>query len=353
VSAWSVNGAATHCLQLTRELARRGHALTLVCRPDSWIGAQHLGDGTTVERSDQHRWPPDEIRRMARLLRDRDVDVIHTHASRAHFFGVLLRAATGIPVVATAHAHRLQGHWAFNNHVIALSTAGARFQRWNLVPASRVSLVHQFVDTAVFSPPDEARRRDARAALALRDSALAVGYVGSIFREKGLQDLVAAWPAVAAAIEEAQLVIAGDGPPAFLHELRAAIAAQPLPHRVDWLGRRGDIPLVMCALDVLVVPSHDESASIVGIEAMAAGLPVVATRVGGIPEYVADGVAGVLIDRGDRSALSEALIRLLCESRRRAEYGRQGRARALEQFSLPVQVAKIEAILARASTRRS
>src|SRR5262245_43377490 len=137
VSAWSANGVATHALALTRELARRGHQLTLVCRPDSWIGAQAREYGITLENSDLHRWPPDEVRRLARLLRQRDVDVIHTHASRAHSFGVLLRAVARIPVMATAHAHRLQVHWALNNHVVTLSAAGVRFQRWNLVSAKR------------------------------------------------------------------------------------------------------------------------------------------------------------------------------------------------------------------------
>ena len=86
-----VNGAILHCLLLSRELARRGHRVTLVCRPDAWIASQATEQGIEVVPSDLHRWPTDELRRLARFVRQQQIDVIHTHTSRANFFGVLLR----------------------------------------------------------------------------------------------------------------------------------------------------------------------------------------------------------------------------------------------------------------------
>lgn len=285
------------------------------------------------------------------MLRDREIDVIHTHASRAHFFGVLLRGATGISVVATAHAHRLQGHWAFNDHVITLSAAGDRFQRWNLVRRSHRSVVHQFVDVDRFAPPDAAERLVARGSIGVDPGVPVVGYVGSLFREKGVQDAIAAWRRVADAVPAARFVIAGDGPADFVRQLQTAVAAHASPDRVRWLGRRSDIPRVMSAIDVLVLPSHDEAAPIVALEALAAGVPVVATRVGGTPEYVADGETGVLVPSGDRKALSDALILLLSDDGLRAQYGRRARLHVVERFSLARQAARVEAVLARAAAR--
>ena len=346
VSGAGVNGAATHCLALTRALSRRGHDTLLICRPRSWMDV-HASTDLDVVRSDLHRWPPDELRRVARLLRDRRIDVIHTHSSRAHFFGVLVRRFAAIPVVATAHSRRLQAHWMLNDHVIAVAGAVRRFQRWNLVRSSRITVVHQFVDADTFFPADDEGRRASRAAIGIDPSMALVGSVGSVFREKGLQDLVAAWPAVVAAVAHAHLVIVGDGPPAFVRELRTALEAQRVPRHVTWLGRRDDVPRIMRALDVLALPSHDEAAPAVALEAMASGVPVVATRVGGVPEYVADGHTGSLVGRGNVKELSDALTRLLTDTTVRIDYGRRARERVLEQFSLPVQVTKIEHVFER------
>ena len=343
VSGAGVNGAATHCLALTRALTRRGHDTLLVCRPHSWMDV-HASPDLDVARSDLHRWPPDELRRVARLLRDRRIDLIHTHLSRAHFFGALIRRIAGIPVVATAHSRRLQAHWMLNDHVIAVAAAVARFQRWNLVRPGRITVVHQFVDADTFFPVDDAGRRAARAAIGIDPSIALVGSVGSVFRAKGLQDLVAAWPAVVAAVPNAHLVIVGDGPAAFVRELQTALTVRRVQHRVTWLGRRDDVPQIMRALDVLALPSHDEAAPAVALEAMASGVPVVATRVGGVPEYVVDGVCGTLVPRAGVRELSDALARLLIDARVRMDYGRHARDRVIEQFALPVQVTKIERV---------
>ena len=347
VSGRGVNGAVKHCLALTRELTRRAHQLTLVCRPDSWIAAQLTADPVDVELSDLHRWPIDELRRVSRLLGERQVDVIHTHMSRAHFFGVLLKAFTRVPVVATAHSRWLQGHWMFNDHVIAVSHAVAKFHRWNLVSARRIVVIHQFVDVDEFVPLDEACRHHVRASLDIGGSTPLVGIVGSVFREKGPQDLIAAWSTVVAAVPGAHLAIIGDGPDEFTRELRRAVDAARLQQHVSWLGQRNDVPRLVGALDVLAMPSHEEAAPLAALEAMAAGIPVVATNVGGVAEYVRDGETGILVRRGDIRGLADAIVRLLTDEPARRRYGTAGRERLVERFSLAVQVPKIEAVLDR------
>ena len=351
VSGSGVNGAMKHCLMLSRELARRGHRVTLVCRPGSWIDAHAGGGWADVERSDLNRWPADELRRVARLVRERRIDVVHTHMSRAHFFGVLLGALARVPVVATAHARRVQAHWIFNDHVIAVSNAVARFQRWNLVPARRITLVHLFIDTDEFVPPDDSSRHRARATMGIAASAPLVGVIGSVFREKGVQDLIAAWPAIVAAVPDAHLVVIGEGPADLVRDLRAALEAWNLQSRATWLGRRDDVAQLIGSVDVLALPSREEPAGLVALEAMAAGRPVVGTRVGGVPEYVADGETGILVERANPPQLAAALTGLLSNPRLAHAYGGRGRARVLDRFTLPAQVSKIEAVLERVAAR--
>ena len=112
-------------------------------------------------RSDLHRWPVDELRRIAAIVRQRKIDVIHTHTSRSNFFGVLLRWFSGVPSVATAHSRHIQLHWMFNDRVIAVSEATRRYQRvHNFVRASRIETIHNFIDyPRLAAVPSDARQR--------------------------------------------------------------------------------------------------------------------------------------------------------------------------------------------------
>ena len=163
ISGTRVNGAILHCLLLSRELARRGNRITLVCRPGSWIGERAAEDGIEVVRSDLHRWPVNELRRLAGIVRQRKIDVIHTHTSRSNFFGVLLRWFSGAPSVATAHSRHLQLHWMFNDRVIAVSEATRHYHRaQNFVRASRIETIHNFIDyPRLLAVPSDARHASA------------------------------------------------------------------------------------------------------------------------------------------------------------------------------------------------
>lgn len=348
VSGATVNGAVQHCLLLTRELARREHRLTLVCWPGSWIAGQAAKSSIEVVPSDLHRWPADELRRIARLAQERQIDVVHTHLSRAHFFGVLLRWFSGIPVVATAHSRHFQLHWMFNDLVIAVSEATRHYHHWrNLVPWRRIVTIRNFIDEErVAAVPAETRAR-MRAALGLDQDAALIGTVGDVIPRKGVLYLVRALPQIAAAEPRVRLVVAGkEGPPGYMDELKATADRLGVAPRILWLGHRDDVPDLLGALDLLVHPSLEEPLGLAILEAMMAELPVVATTVGGIPECVRPGETGLLIPPANSEALAEAVLTLLTDPDRRRAFGLAGRRWVLDQFCLDRQAARIESALA-------
>ena len=142
VSGRDLNGALTYCQFLSDRLTRGGHHVAIACRRDCWLRG-HAPAGVTFVESDLKR-RYDEVQRIASWIRDQRIDVIHTHMSRAHVFGVLLRMFSRVPVVATAHSCNFQPHWWFNDYVIANSRSTLRYHRLvNLVraQAERVGLL--------------------------------------------------------------------------------------------------------------------------------------------------------------------------------------------------------------------
>ena len=156
--------------------------------------------------------------------------------------------------------------------------------------------------------------------------------VGRLDPVKDQVGLVRAFAGLVPAHPEAVLVIAGDGP--CRDELARVIAELGVADRVRLLGECRDVPGVLAAADVFALPSIAEGMSNTLLEAMAAGLPVVATRVGGNPELVEDGVNGRLVPIREPVALREALASYLDDPHLRAMHGKASRQRAVECFSL-------------------
>lgn len=344
ISGTGVNGAVYHCLLLARELVRRGHEVTLVCRPEAWIAEQLTSEPVDIIASDLHRWPADELRRIAGLIRQRGIDVVHTHMSRAHFFGVLLRWFSAVPTVATAHSRLIQLHWMFNDLVIAVSEATRYYhQTRNLVRPSRLVTIHNFIDDRRIAAVPAEARDEMRASLGLDETSLVVGVIGNVIPRKGHLHLVRALPEILQSVPQARLLVVGARMDAPYTELVEAAAAElGVADQILWTGHREDVPELMTAMDVCTLASLEESLPLVLLEAMAAGLPVVSTAVGGIPECVLDGQTGLLVPPANSQALAEALLQLLTDPVRRQQYGDAGRQRVRESFSPESQATAIE-----------
>jgi glycosyltransferase involved in cell wall biosynthesis len=353
VSGHALNGAMKHAFMLARVLSRRGHDVIVVCRQGSWIAREASRAHLDVRSSDLHRWPPDELRRIATLVSDCAADLVHTHMSRAHFFGVLLKAMVSTPVVATAHCRRIQAHWRFNDRTIAVSESVKRFHnRWNFVPRNRIDVVHNFVDLDELPPPPGDARSAARQALGLDACAPLVGIVGSVFREKGVHHAVRAMPRILNAVPAARLAIVGEGPYRYRRGLEREVERLGVGARVAWLGQRDHIAALMAAFDVLVAPSNDEALTLSVLEAMTSQVPIVASDSGGIRECVGHGATGLLVRPGDVAGLASACAAILTNPDLGRRFGSSARARVLGQFTTDTQVPKIESIFEAVIARR-
>lgn len=278
----------------------------------------------------------DAFRRLLRLLRQKRIELIHAHLAYASIWGALASRITRIPCVATLHVapsgaplrskeglreallvHALN-RWA--KQVIAVS-ASAR-EAWIERGLKRVVVVGNGIEVDTFTPTHHRGK---------------VVTTVSVLREgKGIDVLLDAIPAVLAKHPDARFLIAGDGP------LREPLEARGT--NATWLGFRRDVPEMLAASDLFVLPSLGDAYPTVLMEAMAAGLPVVSTRVGGIPEIVDDGRTGILGPPGDATALANAISDLLDSRERREALGRAARAESERRFSTAVWVKRLEEV---------
>lgn len=197
------------------------------------------------------------------------------------------------------------------------------------LPARKVMTIHNGVDLRRFGDEDRAAGRQA---LGLPPDAVVIGTVGRLDPVKDQRGLLDAYALLPTASIAHALVLVGDGPCRADLETRAA--RPDLRSRVRFLGQRADVPRLLAGLDVFTLPSIAEGMSNTVLEAMASGLPVVATRTGGNPELVEDGVTGRLVPVGDRDALADALGAYVGDPHVRALHGKAGRQRATDEFSL-------------------
>jgi glycosyltransferase involved in cell wall biosynthesis len=184
----------------------------------------------------------------------------------------------------------------------------------------------------------------------LRPDECAVLTVGSLTRQKAYHRLIEAFAAVAARHAEAVLLIAGDGP--LKNDLVRQAREAGHADRVRWLGPRADVADLMCAADLFTLSSEREGLSLALLEAMRGERPVVATRVGGNAEAVAEGETGLIVPPHDPAALAQALSSLVADSARRVAFGHAARARWQRLFTAERMVRDTEALYREALSRR-
>jgi glycosyltransferase involved in cell wall biosynthesis len=346
------SGVGEHILTLAAELAGR-YQICISCPPTAASlplleRAARLGVETCPLAEDAI----DSCPRLTAWLRARCPDIFHCHAGigwEGHAAIAAARAA-GVPaIVRTEHLPYLltdpgqQAAYAEMvravDRLLCVSQAAAATYIAAGVPAARIA----WVANGIHADPAPLDRAAARRRLDLPDAPLVLT-VGRFTEQKGHRHLLAAVPAVRAAIPAARFAWIGNGP--LYDDLAAQIEAAGLAGVVELLGQRGDVATWMAAADLLVLPSLFEGLPLAVLEAMAAGRPVVGTRVVGTAEAVADGVTGRLVPPSDPAALAVAIVDVLQDPDRAARWGAAGRARVLRDFSAARMAAAVAATYA-------
>ena len=244
----------------------------------------------------------------------------------------------------------------FNDRVIAVSEATRRFQRrWNLVPAGRLETIHNFIDCRRLAAVPADARSQVRRSLGIAADSPLLGVTGRIIRRKGLIHLVLRTAEDRGGRAECPGCWwwAGEKHGPYATSVRAAAERLGIADRIIWTGHRDDARELLPALDLFVLPSLDEDMPLVILEAMALGLAVVASSIGGISECVLHGQTGILTPPARSDALAEAVLELLGDPVRRRRLGEAGRRRVQEQFGLEGQTSRIETLLAGVVRRRA
>ena len=277
---------------------------------------------------------------VARWLRGEGADLLHCHLPLAGVVGRLAGGLARVPVVYTEHNLQERYHpwtrranlatWRLQAAVVAVSGDVAASIRRHADPRVPVRVVLNGIEPP--PPPDPAAVARARAACGAADGAPVVGTVAVLRPQKRLDLWLEAAGAILAEVPEARFVVVGDGP--LRGELEAKAAAGRTAGRVVFAGLQEDVVPWLAAMDLYLMSSEFEGLPLALLEAMSAGLPVVATRVGGIGEVVEDGTSGRLVGFGDPEALARAAVELLGDRERRQRVAERGRRRVAERFGV-------------------
>jgi glycosyltransferase involved in cell wall biosynthesis len=357
-------GLPEHVRQLALGLVARGRHVAVAGPPDAapraeleaagvrWVDLA-LHGGMVALGADLRG-----VRAIGRALRRGRFDLVHLHGQKAGLVGRLAALSTGTPAIYTPHAlvyrtqlvregrgrrarfvaargmERMLGRRAAA--IIAVSDEERRAAVADrLASPERVHTIHNGVAMELDEPPDTGLG-------AFRGAGPLLGFVAGLRDQKGLPTLLDALALLAAQGRPARCAIVGNGPMA--EELPGRLAVLGLQATTTVLPFTGPSARYLAALDAFVLPSYWEGLPIGLLEAMAMGLPCVATAVGGTPEVIEDGVSGFLVPARDHEALADRLGRLMADAGLRAEMGGKARRRVSTCFAVADMVTRTEAL---------
>jgi len=280
------------------------------------------------------------------VLRSTQADLVCCHGYKANLLGRLAARRLGIPAIAIAHgwtgeSRRIRLYEALDrrllrymDHVVCVSEGQSRKVDQLGVPRDRMSVIHNAVDVGRFVKPQRVFREELEEMFPRRPNRI-VGAAGRLSPEKGFDVLIAAAEIVVRHNASIAFVVYGDGP--LRDELEASVVEKGLKDRFFFAGFTSRLDKLIPCFDLLTLPSYTEGLPCVVLEALAAGVPVVATAVGGTPEVLIDGAAGYLTPPGDSAALADRIAAVLEDEQQRRSMGTFGRQFVRDKFSFAEQ----------------
>jgi glycosyltransferase involved in cell wall biosynthesis len=363
IARLNIGGPALHVAYLTEGLASRGYDTTLVAgtlaRGEESMEHIAAGRGVAiVPLDDLHREisPLADLRailRLAALIRRERPTILHTHTAKAGAVGRIAARLAGNArpqvVVHTFHGHVLRGYFgrvqtaafrALERRLATWTTALVAVSpevrddlvRLGVAPAEKFAVVRLGIELEERVDGAEDDRSEVRRVLGIGADTFVVGWVGRMTAVKRIDDVLLGFRGLLDLGLDATLCLVGDGPDRdrlerFAHELG-------IVKRCLFVGYQDDVGRFYSAIDALLLPSANEGTPVSVIEALAAQRPAVATRVGGVPDVVEDGVDGFLVEMGDVGAIAERLAQLARDPQLRAEMGARGRDRVVRRYAV-------------------
>lgn len=352
-SDWTMGGAGRYILSLVEDGDRSSFEHLVACPEGGEFACLLRARGIRVlplrvaDRSFHSR----TVGEVCRFIGRERPDIVHTHGSLSG--RVAARLAGARAIVLTRHGLDPQGRSVarrvanflggvgFADAVIAISAAVKRDLVAGGVPAGKISVIRSGVRLAEVSAAEAQR---VRRELGLEDGIL-VGAAGRLSAEKGFDCFTRAASRVHAVEPAARFVLAGEGP--MRAGLERTVGEAGLEGVFVFAGYRREITALLAAMDVGVVPSRREGLGLVLLELMALGKPVVATRTGGIPEVVVDGVSGLLVEPDDAAALAGAVLAIVRDPGLARRLGAAARERVSAEFSVQSMVRETERLYRR------
>lgn len=274
------------------------------------------------------------IYRIRKILGRVPVNIVNTHSGRDSLLaGLAGQGMRRLRIVRTRHLILpISSKLSYNtlpHHVVAVSQAVKRYLVSAGVSEAKITAIPTGIDPSVFDPTQYPG--DIRQELELASGTPLVGTVAILRFKKGHRTLLDAVPLVLKVVPDAHFVFAGDGPQT--EELRALIASKRLGDRVHLLGLRHDIPNVLKSLDLFVLPTLEEALGTALLEAQAMGVPVIGSKVGGVPEALSEGETGLLVPPQDAPALANSIGALLQNPARRSRMAAAARPWVLSRYT--------------------
>jgi glycosyltransferase involved in cell wall biosynthesis len=363
IARLNMGGPALHVAYLASGLQERGYETTLVAgtlaRGEDSMAFVADELGVRVERVPQlgrEIAPLRDLRaamQLARLIRRQRPQILHTHTAKAGAVGriaALLAGDARPPIVVhTFHGHVLRGYFD------PVRTLGFRLlERWlatkttkliavspqvrddlvalGVAPAEKFEVIRLGIELERRVETDANARTETRRLLGVPEHAFVVGWIGRMTGVKNADAVLDAFRQLRDDGVDAYLCMVGDGPDRDKVEQRASELG--IVRRCLFLGYQEEVAPYYAAFDTLILPSVNEGTPVSAMEALAAGRPVVATRVGGIPDVVEDGEDGYLAEPGETAQLAEQLARLARDPELRERMGEHGRARVIDRYAV-------------------
>jgi len=350
-----IGGGQTYLVDLVRKLDKHRFApvVTLVTPGELCDRVAAAGAATEIVdiRSLRRRHPgagPGAVLRLTGIIRKHDIRVIHVNSQKALIFALPAGMLTRTPVVWHCHVDRDFGRaWDVAGSALArviVVNSQHVGRRFDGIPGARrkLRLIYNGIDAERIRPADGS---EARQQLGIDRGAFVVGTVGRLQEEKGTRYLIKAAPLIAEQIPQARFLIVGgslDPADSCRGNLEALASHLGVAGRVVFTGFTPDVTGYLAAMDVVAFPSLREGLPLAVAEAMAMEKPVVATRVGGIPEMMEDHRSGVLVEPRDSAGLAGAVIDLRAGWPAALEMGKAARAVVQSRFNLSAHVRDIE-----------